>query len=483
MAQTINTNIMSLNAQRNLNQSQASLATSMQRLSSGMRINSAKDDAAGMAISERMTTQIRGLNQGVRNANDGISLVQTAEGAMGATIENLQRIRELAVQSANATNTASDRAALQAEVAQRVAEIDRVGNQTNFNGVKLLNGSFTSQLFQVGANANESVTVSGLVDARSGQIGSNVVNSTGTRMNSAATGATVGTTGGTLTVTTNLGTANTIAVPANSGADAFATAINAAGGGIGVSATATNSAVLSGISAGTFNFNLNGTTISGQNATSADLTAMVQAINGAAGSTGVMASFTDGNTGSITLSTTDGRNIALQNNAALAGAQAFSVAGGNAVPTAVAVAGVNPTTVVGSVQLSSTAGTFSLSGAAATDFGLAGSNTSSLTSVSGINISTSKGSTDALSIIDGALATVNSTRATLGAIQNRFETTVNELQTRSENLSASRSRIKDADFAQETANLSRAQILQQAGTAMLAQANQAPQGVLSLLKG
>lgn len=171
MPQVINTNIASLNAQRNLTRSQGMLSTSLQRLSSGLRINSAKDDAAGLAISERFTAQIRGLNQAARNANDGISLAQTGEGALAEVTNNLQRIRELAVQSANATNSASDRAALQQEVDQLVAEIDRVATQTNFNGVNLLDGTFSSQTFQVGANVGETIDISGLASARSSSLG------------------------------------------------------------------------------------------------------------------------------------------------------------------------------------------------------------------------------------------------------------------------------------------------------------------------
>src|SRR3954447_23816293 len=159
MALVINTNVMSLNAQRNLTTSGNQLATSLQRLSSGLRINSAKDDAAGLAISERMTSQINGLDQAGRNANDGISLAQTAEGALGSIGSNLQRVRELSVQSANATNSTSDRAAIQTEVTQLMSEIDRVATQTSFNGVKLIDGSFTSAVFQVGANAGETITV------------------------------------------------------------------------------------------------------------------------------------------------------------------------------------------------------------------------------------------------------------------------------------------------------------------------------------
>ncbi|HJU39250.1 MAG TPA: flagellin hook IN motif-containing protein, partial [Tahibacter sp.] len=176
--QVINTNVASLNAQRNLSSSQSALSTSLQRLSSGLRINSAKDDAAGLAISERFTSQIRGMDQASRNANDGISLAQTAEGAIGEIGNNLQRIRELAVQSANATNSATDRAALQTEASQLLAEIDRVANQTQFNGVKLIDGSFTSAVFQVGANANETITVPSFVDANIAALG-NVTSASG----------------------------------------------------------------------------------------------------------------------------------------------------------------------------------------------------------------------------------------------------------------------------------------------------------------
>lgn len=190
MPQVINSNIASLTAQRNLNMSQSSLNTSLERLSSGMRINSAKDDAAGLAISERMTSQIRGLNQAARNANDGISLAQTAEGAMGEIGNNLQRIRELAVQSANATNSASDRASLQAEVTQLTAEITRVAGSTQFNGLNLLDGSFASQSFQVGANANQTIDIAQISDARSTALGNNTLVMSGTQINKTIVGTT-----------------------------------------------------------------------------------------------------------------------------------------------------------------------------------------------------------------------------------------------------------------------------------------------------
>ncbi len=260
MPQVINSNIASLNAQRSLNSSQSALATSLQRLSSGLRINSAKDDAAGLAISERMTAQIRGLNQAARNANDGISLAQTAEGALSEVGNNLQRIRELAIQSANSTNSASDRASLDAEAAQLIAEITRVSSQTSFNGLNLLDGSFTSQSFQVGANANQTISVNSIADSRATALGSNILLGLGTVVGAGGVGATKAAaadlTGGNtvaieagLTITTlNGGTTAAFGYAALSDAKAIAAAINTNASGVGVTATASNSATLSGVS-------------------------------------------------------------------------------------------------------------------------------------------------------------------------------------------------------------------------------------------
>ncbi|WP_370308372.1 flagellin [Sinimarinibacterium flocculans] len=383
--QVINTNVMSLNAQRNLTTSQSSLATSLQRLSSGLRINSAKDDAAGLAISERFSSQIRGLDQAQRNANDGISLAQTAEGALAQVTNNLQRIRELAVQSANATNSSTDRTALQAEVDQLLSEIDRVANQTEFNGVKLLDGSFTSAVFQVGANAGETISVSSLVDANTAAL-SSVTSATG------------------------------------------------------------QSSVTSGIS-------------DLAAATAGDLV-----INGVDVSTGI------GAAGSINQRV--GQVVdAINNTSSQHGASAaFDSVNGRIVLTSdadIAVTGNDDGTVTG----------FNVAG---NDGDATAATTNGLTTLS---VASFSGASLAIQQMDSALSQVNSARATLGAIQNRFESVVQSLSTTSENLSAARSRIQDTNFAAETANLTRAQILQQAGTAMLAQANSAPQNVLSLLQG
>jgi flagellin len=374
MPQIINTNLMSLNAQRNLNASQGAMAVAVQRLSSGLRINSARDDAAGLAISERFATQIRALNQAARNANDAISLSQTAEGALGEITNNLQRIRELAVQASNASNSASDREALQKEVAQLQAEIQRVATQTEFNGTKLLDGSFLGQNFQVGANAGQLINVGAIANAQ----------------------------------TNNLGDGKFAEV---------------SGGAIGTG-------TISGLT-------INGVTIEDVNLTAVDNTnaqKLADAINKKMDQTGV-----------------------------------YAVASGTGVVLKALFA--DKDTVIGGTVTGSglTSGTTNATG--------------NDTQVEDLDISTFLGAQRAISIVDKALNTVNSARADLGAIQNRFSSVVSNLSTAAENMSASRSRIMDADYAAETAAMTRAQILQQAGVAMLAQANAMPQNVLALLRG
>jgi len=405
MAQVINTNIMSLNAQRNLNTSGASLATSIQRLSSGMRINSAKDDAAGLAISERFTTQIRGLDVATRNANDGISLAQTAEGAMVEIGNNLQRIRELAVQSSNATNSQSDRDALNAEVNQLLKEIDRVANQTSFNGTKLLNGDFTGALFQVGADAGQTIGINSIVDANIKELGK----------------------------------------------AGFADDVK----GAGVTGTATASGTISGISVSvknaagtTTNVTLDDVKVENGDDAEAVQKKIVQALNDKMDQTGLHASVND-----------DGD---IQLTSLKAGQDFGGITNGSGT-----VAGV---TLSLAADL---AATDAADGVAANGGGV--------NHLENLDISSFTGAQRALEIVDKALTSVNSSRADMGAIQNRFSSTISNLATTSENLSASRSRIRDTDYAKETAELTRTQILQQAGTAMLAQANSATQNVLSLL--
>jgi len=469
---TINTNTISLNAQRNLQSNSATLATTIQRLSSGLRINSARDDAAGLAISERFSTQIRGLNVASRNANDGISLAQTAEGALAEIGNNLQRIRELAVQSANATNSASDRAALQAEVAQLTSEVDRVATQTQFNGLNLLDGSFQAQAFQVGANAGQTITVDSIGSARASALGqftgfSLTNQSIGTASNTAAAQS--------ITVGGSTVALGTIANDAR----ALASALNTSGvQGLSASANAnvvTNTQTVSTTTAGNASFTLNGQTISVGATTVAatNRTNAVAAINNVSSVTGVVAS----DTGSgLNLTAADGRNITV-------GAITLGPAPA-AVGTTLADFGLAAGTTGASLNLSFRAqagvtGNVTFTGAfnpGAQAIAATG------TSLSAVNISTVGGANTALTAVDAALERVSSSRADLGAFQNRFSSVIQNLNTTSENLSASRSRIRDADYARETSELTRTQILQQAGTAMLAQANQIPQNVLALLR-
>lgn len=487
MPQIINSNVASLNAQRNLNTSQTALNTSLTRLSSGLRINSAKDDAAGLAISERMTSQIRGLNQAVRNANDGISLSQTAEGALGEIGNNLQRIRELAVQSANATNSASDRASLQAEAAQLSAEVTRVASQTQFNGLNLLDGSFLNQSFQVGANANQTINIASIGDARATALGSNVLTTNGTAMNT-ATAAGADNSGGNgvtveaaLVLSNNKGATGNIGYTVGSDAKAIAAAINASASSIGITATASNSATLGNIaSAGTVSFSLNGNSVSATVTDTSDLSGLASAINGLQSLTGVTASFASPTDKSvITLTTTDGTDIGIEDFNNTGTTKTADVVAGATTRTLTGGAATDSTIATGTVELSSANGQISVSGGNADVFG---ATTSSFNSVATVDISSAANAQVAIKTLDEALKTINNSRGDLGAIQNRFSSTIANLQTASENLSASRSRIQDADFAAESANLTRGQILQQAGVAILAQANSLPNNVLSLLR-
>jgi len=471
----INTNLASLTAQRNSSKTQNDLQTAITRLSSGLRINSAKDDAAGLAISERFTAQIRGLTQAARNANDGISLAQTAEGSLASVGDNLQRIRELSVQAANATNSASDRASLQLEVAQLVSEIDRVATQTAFNGTNLLDGSFTAKAFQVGANVGQTITVSSIANARTSALGvyqgfTLANQSIGTASNTAAA----------LTVTVGGGSAvalGSVAVDAK----AIAAAINN-GNVAGLTATANATSVAAGTSAaaataaGNATFTVNGVaiTIAGVNgaaALSGNRASAVAAINAQSAATGVTA--TDTGAG-VSLAAADGRNIVTTFAAGTFTGGLLADFGLGAAATTGSTINVTyaaPSGTTGNVVFAQTAGLNSTTAIASTG-----------TALNAVDISTVNGANAALAAVDAALTTVSSSRASLGAIQNRFQSTIANLQTTSENLTASRSRIQDADFAAETASLSRAQVLQQAGTAMVAQANQLPNQVLQLLR-
>lgn len=396
MAMTINTNVVSINAQRNLGLSGGSLATSMQRLSSGLRVNSAKDDAAGLAIAERMNTQTRGLTVAARNANDGISLAQTAEGALGKVGDMLQRMRDLSVQASNATNSKSDREALQAELSQLRDEVDRVAKTTSFNGSKLLDGSFTGGVFQVGANSGDNITVGALANTKVAELGNS-----------------------------RYATAD-IAAPAVTGA-------MMTGADVTVSITGTNGTAVTA------------TIAKAANAPSDKeaLGRVIEAINSKTADTGVTAFLNDAGTG-----------VDLRGTIASGGtynAIAITMTGG----TSASIAAVGNATEV--------------TGTTAKGF-------------NSVDIGTQKGAWEALQRIDSAIDSVSAARGKLGALQTRFEKAVENIDIQSENITAARGRIVDANFASETANLSRSQILQQAGTAMVAQANQLPQNVLSLLR-
>ena len=508
MPALINTNINSLNAQRNLATSQSSLATAMQRLSSGLRINSAKDDAAGLAIADRMTSQIRGANQAARNANDGISLSQVAEGALGSASSVLQRIRELAVQSSNATNSASDRAALNAEVNQLTAELDRIAKTTQFNGQNLLDGSFTSAQFQVGANANQTITITSAnfstskygnnrigstVATTAGGVGDLVMGSTaGANPSAAVSGATnTIAADAAFAVNGSLGSA-TIGISLGDSAKTVAANINAKSSTTGVHATARTEIDLS-----TFVANASYTLqVTSDNATpvtvaftvgaanNADgLAAAINAFNDKSSQTGVTAKLNSNGNG-ITLTNATGNDIKIGNASAAANTLSVGAITAIAGSNGGAPAAANSAYVTGALTFDSDK-TFSLTnttGAAGLSYFNSANVSSQLQSVNNLDVSSVDAANRTLSMVDSALSVVSGQRARYGALQSRFETTISNLNTTSENLSASRSRIQDADFAAETANLSRSQILQQAGTAMVAQANQLPQSVLSLLK-
>ncbi len=475
MAMVINTNVASLTAQRQLGRTQNSLNTSLERLSSGLRINSAKDDAAGLAISDRMTAQIRGLNQAVRNANDGISLSQTAEGALQESTNILQRMRELAVQSANDTNSISDRKALQAEVTQLSAELDRIAQSTEFNGKRILDGSFSGATFQVGANAGQTISF-GIGSAKASAMGQ-IANQTGTDVLAAEATD--------ITIALGTGTAQAITKSASyadgtykdlSSAFAKTAAINDAGIS-GLRASATNSGdVTYGTVGGTLNdtytLTVNGVDIYNNADVGVGLALNINEvrdqINTQTDATGVLASVSGTE---LTLTAADGRNIVV-----VEGGTNFAVGDGLGVVTGDFVAG---STKRGTIELSA-AENIVLGGTVA-NIGFTGNITLDTNGIDDVDISTRAGSATAIQRVDAALTRVDSIRGDLGAVQNRFESTIANLQNVSENLSAARSRIQDADFAAETAALTRSQILQQAGTAILAQANQSQQSVLSLL--
>lgn len=505
MALTVNTNVASINAQRNLGASSSNLQTSLQRLSSGSQINSAKDDAAGLQIANRLTSQINGLGVAVKNANNGISIAQTAEGAMQESTNILQRMRDLALQAANGSNGASEREALNDEVSQLKAELNRIADTTSFGGQKLLNGEFGTKQFQVGSQANETIGVT--VNATGAdKIGASRFSLNGTAFGITTTSTTAGTAlastiGGTAAALTITGANGKSATTANIGAGsakAAADAINLTSGTTGVTADARTAVEVSGVGAGTVSFGLTGKTGTNTEATISaivtdpnDLSSLANAINAQSAKTGITASLTSNGT-KMELVSESGDDIVIRsfaNSGADKTAELRNIGFDGVVPsgasaTVTAEAAGDTVRVQGNLRLESN-GAFQVTGAGAdvgTLVGAAGTAyVSSLDKLSDVDISTANGAQNAISVIDAAIASIDKNRAGLGAVQNRLESTVSNLQNISENVSASRSRIVDTDYAAESANLTKNQIMQQAGTAMLAQANQLPQAVLSLL--
>jgi len=470
MPQIINTNIPSLTAQRNLNTSQSSLATSLQRLSSGLRINSAKDDAAGLAISERFTTQIRGLNQAIRNANDGVSFAQTAEGALSTTGDALQRIRELAVQSINDTNSSSDRQALNNEVGQLIAEVNRIANTTQFNGQNILDGSLANLTFQVGANQGQTISVDG-VDSRGSRLGADLA--TGVTVSSAALTAAAGA----LTINgTDVDVTGIIGAGQSADVDDLVIAVNAVAVDSGVQAqkasTLTESFTFDGAAANE-TITINGVDIAFDTVAD-DITTLTAKINAVSGQTGVSAT-EDGT--DITITSANAADVTIVSADALAGAAINSTyQAGVVLSTDVGDGTADDSILIG--------GDAAVTNAFGITEGGPGANQSvaSRNILNNVDVLTGTTANDALLTLDFALQEVSGLRAELGAVQSRFESTISNLSITSENLSAARSRIRDADFAAETANLTRAQILQQAGISVLSQANAQPQNVLALLQ-
>ena len=500
MSSVINTNVSSLLSQNSLSRNTHNLSNAMERLSTGIRINSAKDDAAGLAITTRMTSEIRGLQVAVRNANDGISVAQTAEGSLGEITNILQRLRELAVQSSNASNNDTDRSFLDTEAQQLIAETNRIGSQANFNGIKLLDGSFTSKNFQVGANASETIAFNSIADSRASGLGQNVLSSSGGIVKvggfakAAASGAAGATIDNGVTVAPNNftlstesskggGTSAVIDYAANSSAKQIADKINERASSVGITATASNAATLSNFSSfGAMAFTLNGVSVTATTTSSSDLTALAAAINGVSSTTQVTASFAGTDKSQIKLTTTAGENISIADFSLGTSTVKVTPSGGTGDVTLTSGAGANDSTVVtGELKIVSSRGRITAANGQADVFSGA-SNTSSFTSVAGLSLTTADSSNKALNVLDDALTQVNNTRAALGGLMNRFNASVSNQETTIANLSASRSRILDTDYAVETTNLAKAQIIQQAATAMLAQANQSSQSVLALLK-
>jgi flagellin len=481
MALSVYTNVASLNGQRQLGKVTSNLEKSFERLSSGLRINSAADDSAGLAITERMEAQIRGMDQARRNAADGVSLAQTVESGLGEVNSILQRLRELSVQSANDTNTTSDRSALDDEASQLISSLDQIASSTEFNGRKVLDGTTTSLTFQTGANnqSDQSIEVS-LSGVRAGQLGQLATETSGAVDGSAISGSATGT--GALVIN-----GNTVGSSSTYGADvghvatsneqensayAKAKAVNASGVGVKANANATSSSVTYAAAGAAYTLQINGTTVL-QSSSAASQEELVNQINLHSESTGVSAALNGGN---IDMTASDGRNINV----------AVTQGGGGSVTTGATAQGfTTAASAQGTVTLTSDDNITISAGSEVLGFDASGSDSITVDSNNlntSVDLSTRAGSLESIDRIDAAVEKVLDLRGRMGAMQNRLEVTSSNLAAVSENVSAAKSRIRDADFASESATMTRNQILQQAASAMLSQANQAPNMALQLIR-
>ncbi len=521
---TINTNIGALNAQANMSRVNDEFNTAMTRLSTGLRVNAAKDDAAGMAIGEKMTAQVMGLNQAIRNASDGKNLVDTTEGAHVEVSNMLQRLRELAVQSANDTNTASDRGSLMSEAKQLISEVNRVAETTTFNGMNILDGTFKGKQLQIGADSGTTMEIN-VDSAKATDIGAHTVTTEADIADFDSE---------TITISGHAGSEN-VTTAAGDSAKEIAARINEVTASTGVSASASTRAVLEGPQASsadvasTVQFSINGVSTKAVAVPATDpnggerLASLRDAINDISSQTGVTATINDD--GNIELTDTDGDDIAITNFSSSAASSSMTITTGDGAATDDLDSSTTSVTMKGQVEMSSTK-TFSVAtdfdtssvtaastsalaaftagsgdtsmfdvddtagaqaaeaaGTASATGTISTNNASSLDAVSDIDLTTAEGANAAIKVIDSALSKISDTRADLGAVSNRLDSVVSNLTNISTSVQAAKSQVMDADFAQESTNLARGQILSQAATAMLAQANSSKQGVLQLLRG
>jgi flagellin len=499
MAISVNTNVTSMKSQNSLNSANSKLSTSMERLSTGMRINSAKDDAAGLQISNRMSSQINGIGVAMRNANDGISMAQTAEGAMSESTNILQRMRDLSLQSANGSNSAEDRTSMQKEITSLQDELTRIADSTSFAGSKLVDGSFGTKNFQIGANANETISLT-MSDVSAAAIGRKYQSfDSGGTVTATATPGTEAL-AGSLSLTIGDNSSN-IALQSDMTAQDVQDKINSLDGisdvvvsggvaatpaepttvGLSFNRNGGDDVITVSFDGGTTNLDISAVTTDAQLTTALGTGYSAAYTNGADSSAGYTISKLDGTDISMTATLADGVSTDGVTATATVGTEAQIIAAGTSTAAAstngeVAIAATDFTVDLTNAKLDSGIASVSVGG---TDMTLAAGTT--FKSVAGVDLSTAAGAQDAIGVIDAAIASIDSQRADLGAVQNRMNFTVSNLSNVQTNVTDARSRIQDVDFAAETAQLTKQQILSQTSSAMLAQANQLPQTALSLL--